>query len=105
MAAAGTLPRQPDVLTQAPVAIAAAAVLEAQAREGDGGEGEERGPRIGYLVGLRDAVFSTPHLPAGTPFHVRVASEGAAPPLSVYTARIEAGEELVAEGTISTYLP
>jgi 3-hydroxyacyl-[acyl-carrier-protein] dehydratase len=84
-------------------AAQAAALLEAQQRTGS--DGEPAGPRIGYLVGIRDARFPAPHLPATTAFRVHVQAAGSAPPLAVYTVRIDIGEEMVGVGTISTYLP
>ena len=73
-----------------------AAVLEALGRS----EGEA-GPRIGYVVAIRNARFRTPWLPAGTPLAVTVKAAGSAPPLSVY--EVSLGNGLVT-GTVSTYL-
>ena len=82
-------------------AAQAAAALEALGRR------EGTGPRIGYLVGIRDARFSVPSLPAGRPFRVAARQTGGAFPLSVYAVRIgeigEAGREPAA-GTLSTFL-
>ena len=75
-------------------AAQAAAVLEALARK------EDPAPRIGYLVGIREARFTTRPLPAGRPFQVSARLTGSAPPLSIY--EIAAGEAV--SGTISTYL-
>lgn len=76
----------------------AAAVLEALGRR------EAPGPRLGYLVGIRDARFETPHLPVGRPLRAAVHLHGSAPPLSMYRATLAgAGGEVLA-GTISTYL-
>jgi 3-hydroxyacyl-[acyl-carrier-protein] dehydratase len=71
-----------------------AAVLEALAREDD------PAPRIGYLVGIREARFTGPPLPVGRPFQVSARLAGSAPPLSVY--EIAAGGAMA--GTISTYI-
>lgn len=76
-------------------AAQAAAVLEALARRE-----EDRGPRVGYLVGIREARFATPHLPAGQPFRVTARLAGSAPPLSIY--EIAAGCGVTA--TISTFI-
>ncbi|HEY0510314.1 MAG TPA: hypothetical protein VGH73_00320 [Thermoanaerobaculia bacterium] len=82
-------------------AAQAAAVLEALARR----EGEAPGPRIGYLVGVREARFAVPSLPAGRPFRVTARRQGSAPPLAVYEiAAGEPGAEWLT-GTISTFLP
>ncbi len=71
-----------------------AAVLEALAREDD------PAPRIGYLVGIREARFTTAPLPAARPFQVSARLAGSAPPLSVY--EIAAGGAMT--GTVSTYI-
>ncbi len=79
----------------------AAAALEALAAMEAGEAGEAgREPRIGYLVGVREAAFAAGTLPAGRPFRVRARLQGSAPPLAVY--------EIAAAGavraTISTFL-
>jgi 3-hydroxymyristoyl/3-hydroxydecanoyl-(acyl carrier protein) dehydratase len=71
-----------------------AAVLEALARR------EDPTPRIGYLVGIREARFAAMPLPVGRPFQVSARLSGSAPPLSIY--EIAAGEAMA--GTISTYI-
>jgi 3-hydroxyacyl-[acyl-carrier-protein] dehydratase len=71
-----------------------AAVLEALARR------EDPTPRIGYLVGIREARFTTVPLPVGRPFQISARLSGSAPPLSIY--EIAAGEAMA--GTISTYI-
>jgi predicted hotdog family 3-hydroxylacyl-ACP dehydratase len=79
-------------------AAQAAAALEALGRR------EAPGPRIGYLVGIRDARFAVPSLPAGRPLRVAARLEGSAFPLSRYAVAVgEAGRE-VATGVISTFL-
>lgn len=80
-------------------AAQAAAVLEALERREDGG-----GPRIGYLVGIRDAVLRRPYLPAGRPFRVTARVHGSAPPLSMYEVTLEGAAGVLLAGTISTYL-
>jgi 3-hydroxymyristoyl/3-hydroxydecanoyl-(acyl carrier protein) dehydratase len=79
-----------------------AAALEALSRRDVSGPS---GPRIGYLVGLRNARFHTAWLPAELSFRVTVRLSGSAPPLSVYEVTVEGGDgaELV-RGTISTYI-
>jgi predicted hotdog family 3-hydroxylacyl-ACP dehydratase len=77
-----------------------AAVLEALSRR-DGS-----GPRIGYLVGLRDARCETAWLPAGQPFRITVRSAGGAAALSIYEAVVEtADRSQIARGTLSTFAP
>jgi len=73
-------------------AAQAAAALEALQRTAD------PGPRIGYLVGVRDARL-TGGIPVGRPFRVTARLQGGAPPLSVYD--IAVGDAVT--GTISTY--
>lgn len=80
-------------------AAQAAAVLEALERSA-----EEAGPRMGYLVGIRDARLRAPSLSTSRTFRVTARLHGSAPPLSMYQVTLEgAGGELLA-GTISTYL-
>jgi len=76
-----------------------AAVLEALSRRDDSG------PRIGYLVGLRNARFQIPWLPAEQPFRISVRLSGSAASLSIYEVTVDdgAGAE-IARGTISTYM-
>lgn len=70
-----------------------AAALEALNREGGG-------PKVGYVVAIRNARFRTPWLPAGQPLPVTVKPAGSAPPLSIYEVRVG---ELVT-GLVSTYI-
>ncbi|MFY9821097.1 MAG: hypothetical protein WAM82_06930 [Thermoanaerobaculia bacterium] len=89
--------RFPAFLTLEAAAQAAAA-LETLGRR------EAPGPRIGYLVGIRDARFTVPSLPAGRRFRVTARLTGGAFPLSMYAVTAgEAGRE-VAAGTLSTFL-
>jgi 3-hydroxymyristoyl/3-hydroxydecanoyl-(acyl carrier protein) dehydratase len=82
-------------------AAQAAAVLEALARRA---ETQDPAPRIGYLVGVREARFAAASLAAGRAFRVSARLQGSAPPLSVYEIAVgEPGRE-VATGTISTFL-
>jgi len=76
-----------------------AAALEALSRR------DAAGPRIGYLVGLRDACFQTAWLPADRQFRIAVRLAGGAAALSIYEVTVEGegGNELV-RGTISTYI-
>jgi len=76
-----------------------AAALEALSRR------DASGPRIGYLVGLRNARFQVPWLPAEQPFRIAVRLSGSAGSLSIYEVTVDdgAGAE-IARGTISTYI-
>lgn len=84
-------------------AAQAAAALEALARPGSAS-----GPRIGYLVGIRDARLALARLPTDREIRVIVRLEGNVPPLARYRAEAflvdpPGGEELAASGSISTY--
>ena len=76
-------------------AAQAAAVLEAMARRED-----DPGARVGYLVGIREASFATPLLPAGRAFRVTARLAGSAPPLSIYEIAASGG----VTATISTFI-
>jgi predicted hotdog family 3-hydroxylacyl-ACP dehydratase len=81
-------------------AAQAAGALEALDRRRE----EAPGPRIGYLVGVREARFGVAALPTGRPFRVVARLQGGAFPLSIYEIAVgEPGREIVT-GTISTYL-
>lgn len=73
-------------------AAQAAAVLEALQRS------NAPGPRIGYLVGIREARLLGA-FPAGRPFRATARLQGGAFPLSIYEIAVEG----VVTGTISTY--
>lgn len=80
-------------------AAQAAAILEALGRSG-----EEEGPRIGYLVGIRDARFQAAFLPTDRLLRAEARLHGSVPPLSMYQVSVQgAGGEIVT-GTISTLL-
>jgi predicted hotdog family 3-hydroxylacyl-ACP dehydratase len=77
----------------------AAAVLEALSRRQDA-----PGPRIGYLVGIRQANFAVPLLTAGRLLRVTARLQGSALPLSIYEIAVgDPGREVVT-GSISTFL-
>lgn len=83
-----------------------AAALEALNRRNDPGELDDgSGPRIGYLVSLRNARCHTPWLPAECPFRMTIRLSGSAASLSIYEVSL-AGEDGAAlvQGTISTYI-
>lgn len=82
-------------------AAQAAAALEALGRRGAPGP---PGPQIGYLVGIRDARFAVPSLPAGKPLRVSARLEGGAFPLSRYAVAVGTTGCEVASGVISTFL-
>lgn len=68
-------------------------------------EESQEGPRIGYVVAIRNARFHVPGLTAGRPFRVEVRPAGSVPPLSIYEVSVETGGEELLAGTVSTYLP
>jgi predicted hotdog family 3-hydroxylacyl-ACP dehydratase len=85
-------------------AAQAAAVL--QAIEAIGRREEAPQPRVGYLVGVREARFAAATLPCGRPFRVTARLQGSAPPLSIYAITAggagDAGGAVT--GTLSTFL-
>ncbi|MBZ5638602.1 MAG: hypothetical protein LAO51_07565 [Acidobacteriia bacterium] len=84
------------------VAAQAAAVAEALERFD---AGRAVAPRIGYLVGVRDAVFSVDRLPIDRRLQVFVRLVERAGPLKVYGARVALEGETCVEATISTTIP
>jgi predicted hotdog family 3-hydroxylacyl-ACP dehydratase len=90
--------RAPAFLGLEAAAQAAAALEALSRRESD------PGPRLGYLVGVRDAIFHAADLPAAVPLSVTVQAAGSAPPLAVYEARVEIDTALLVSGTLSTYV-
>jgi predicted hotdog family 3-hydroxylacyl-ACP dehydratase len=83
----------------------AAAALEALAARAAGTAGEAgRAPRIGYLVGVREAAFAAATLPAGRLFQVSARLQGSAPPLAVYEIAVGAAGHERVRATISTFL-
>jgi predicted hotdog family 3-hydroxylacyl-ACP dehydratase len=81
-------------------AAQAAAALEALARRD-----QDPGPRLGYLVGIREARIETPRLQTGISFQIEVRVAGGAPPLAIYQARAERDGRPVLAARISTYIP
>ncbi len=82
-------------------AAQATAALEAWSRRATRGDD---GPRVGYLVGARDARFAAPSLEAGAAGRVTVRREGHAGPLSVYAFELDLGGPAVASGSIQVWL-
>ncbi len=80
----------------------AAAVVEALSRIGSRDEGP---PRIGYLVGVRDAVFHAPELPAERPLLVSARPSRRSGALSVYEIAVSLDDRILVEATIETTLP
>lgn len=79
----------------------AAAVWEAVRRGADGGAA---GPRVGYLVALRDVALHAAVVPAGAPFTVSVRLEAAALPLTHYRAEAALDGSTLLLGTFATVL-
>lgn len=78
----------------------AAAALEALDRAAAGGD---RAPRVGYLVRVREARFSSPDLPVDAPLQVTATLSGAAPPLAVYQIEVRADGIESLRATLSTH--
>jgi predicted hotdog family 3-hydroxylacyl-ACP dehydratase len=80
-------------------AAQAAAVLEALNRRQDAA-----GPRIGYLVGVRQARFAVPFLTPGRPMRVTARLQGGAFLLSIYDITVGDPSHEVVTGSISTFI-
>ncbi len=83
------------------MAAQSAAVLEALLRFR---ETRVPGVRVGYLVGARDVRFARARVPAGETLFAAVRLSGIALPLCTYTFDVAQGSEVVASGTVSTWL-
>lgn len=80
----------------------AAAAVEALARLETAGAAV---PRIGYLVGVRDAVFRGIELPVETSLRVAVRLVDRSGPLNMYEVVVTLEGEIRVEATISTTIP
>lgn len=78
----------------------AAALFEALRRRDDGSGSDT--PRIGYLVGIRDAQL-TLDLPIGRRLRVTARAAGGAGPLGLYRVSVEEDGVEFARGLLSTY--
>jgi predicted hotdog family 3-hydroxylacyl-ACP dehydratase len=89
------------------LAAQSAAVLEALQRRDAAmrSENNDDGPRIGYLVSLRNARLHQPTVPAGETLHATVHHAGGAAALARYEAKVTSkdGEVLYAEAVLGTY--
>ena len=74
----------------------AAAALQALSQTGERVE-----PVMGVLTRIREAIFSMPDLPAGTPLRVFAKLDGAAGPLAIYQIRVSAEGMEAVRATIS----
>ena len=83
------------------MAAQTAALFEALRRVRDGGP---PGARLGYLVGARDVGFGRARLTVGTAHRAAVRLSGMALPLCNYAFEVMEGSEVVASGTLSTWL-
>jgi predicted hotdog family 3-hydroxylacyl-ACP dehydratase len=83
------------------MAAQSAAVFEALLRFR---EARGAGARVGYLVGAREVRFARGRVPAGRTLLAVVRLSGNAPPLSTYTFEVADGSDVVAWGTVSTWL-
>jgi predicted hotdog family 3-hydroxylacyl-ACP dehydratase len=62
------------------------------------------GPRIGYLVAMRDVEFSAQGIPAERAFVVRVRLETATPPLTYYRFTVSLDGSALAQGLFATFM-
>jgi predicted hotdog family 3-hydroxylacyl-ACP dehydratase len=97
LAGAGSAP----ALAALEMAAQTAAVFEALQRRGRGGN---EGALLGYLVGARDVRFARPRIEAGRAHTALIRLAGLALPLSTYRFEVRAGTEIVAAGSVSTWL-
>jgi 3-hydroxyacyl-[acyl-carrier-protein] dehydratase len=97
LAGAGSAP----ALAALEMAAQTAAVFEALQRRRRGGN---EGAPIGYLVGARDVRFARPRIEAGRAHTALIRLAALALPLSTYRFEVRAGEEIVAAGSVSTWL-
>jgi predicted hotdog family 3-hydroxylacyl-ACP dehydratase len=67
-------------------------------------QGSGDGPRIGYLVAIRDLVLFAEKVAVDVPVLAVVRLEAAAPPLTHYRIETWMGAKLLLRGTIATYL-
>lgn len=63
------------------------------------------GPRMGYLVSVRAALFAVHQLPVDEPLVAHVCSAGQALPLALYAARVEHDGRELMRATLGAYLP
>jgi len=82
-------------------AAQAAALWEAVRRAR---ESRDAGPRVGYLVALRDLAFFAERIPAEAPLVASVRLDGAALPLTHYVIEVGRDDAPVLRGKIATYL-
>ena len=83
------------------MAAQSAAAFEALRRIRAGGKA---GARVGYLVGARDVRFARARMPAGKTLSAAVRLQGIALPLCTYAFDVAREGEVVASGTVSTWL-
>lgn len=83
------------------MAAQTAAVFEALRRFRETGRA---GARVGYLVGARDVGFGRARVPVGEAFRAAVRLSGMALPLCTYAFEVAREGEVVASGTLSTWL-
>jgi predicted hotdog family 3-hydroxylacyl-ACP dehydratase len=85
------------------LAAQAAALLEALARGDAGGDSQPRVGRVGYLVGVREARFTRPHVPTEETLRVQVRLLGEAPPLAKYAVTVSGPEADICHAILSTH--
>ena len=83
------------------MAAQSAAVHEALRRFREAGDACAR---VGYLVGARDVRFACARVPVGETLFASVRPSGIALPLCTYAFDVARGSDVVASGTVSTWL-
>jgi predicted hotdog family 3-hydroxylacyl-ACP dehydratase len=83
------------------MAAQTAAAFEALRRLKDSAQANAR---IGYLVGARDVRFGITRVPVGEGLRAAVRLSGLALPLSTYSFEVAREQEVVASGTLSTWI-
>ncbi len=83
------------------MAAQTAALFEALRRRREGGPA---GARLGYLVGARDVAFGCTQVPVGERLRAAVRLSALALPLSNYVFEVTREDEVVASGTLSTWI-
>jgi predicted hotdog family 3-hydroxylacyl-ACP dehydratase len=82
-------------------AAQAAAAWESLRRHREAGRG---GPRIGYLVAMRDIIFFAQRIPADRDLQVSIVLDAIALPMTHYRIEVTLDARLVARGMIATFL-
>jgi predicted hotdog family 3-hydroxylacyl-ACP dehydratase len=80
--------------------------LQSQGTAAEGApEGSPEAPRLGYLVGIRQARFVEPFLPVDRPLRISARAAGSLASLALFEVQIfqEGTREPLVQGVVSTY--